>query len=206
MFVFASLLSLFAASVSAMPTLSIRQNGASCTGLADGSTDSPLYNFTLAAYNTTSSNTNSTGAPLVLGWGPAGTSPAASERAISTYAAWHSDEWPYFTLSDGALYPVPGPDESGLGAYDFEVAPGQEVAFYVTTHESNPEPALIYCAAAHDGYLVLAVNNDADHFSLCQATSSWSNTVLVYEASANNTNYNYSTCYPVQVNIIALDA
>jgi len=208
MFALASLLVLLAASVSAMPALSVRQNGASCTGLADGSTDTPSYNFTLAAYNTSSANSNSTGAPLVLGWGPAGTSPAASEWAISTYAAWHSNEWPYFTLSGGALFPIPGPDEDGLGAYDFEVASGGEVAFYVTEHESDPEPALIYCAAADDAsdYAKLAVNNDAGSLSLCQATSTWANTILVYEASTNNSNYDYSTCYPVQVNIIPYEA
>ncbi|TFY58606.1 hypothetical protein EVJ58_g6320 [Rhodofomes roseus] len=209
MFALVSFLALFSASVSAMPALSVRQNGASCTGLADGSTDSPAYNFTLAAYNTTLSNTNSTGAPLVLGWGPAGTSPAASEWAISTYAAWHSNEWPYFTLSNGALFPIPGPDENGLGAYDFTVASGAEVAFYVTEHESDPEPALIYCASADadSEYAKLAVNNDADSLSLCQATTAaWPNTVLVYEANSNNTNYDYSTCYPVQVNLVPYEA
>lgn len=79
----ASLLALLVATASAIPRLPVRQQGASFAGLADGSTDSPLYNFTLAAVNTTLSNTNSTGAPLVLGWGPSGTSEAASSWAIS---------------------------------------------------------------------------------------------------------------------------
>lgn len=50
------------------------------------------------------------------------------------------------------------------------------------------------------------MNNDIDHFSLCDATTSWSNTVLVYEAADGNSNYDYSTCYPVQVNIIPYEA
>ncbi|EPT02257.1 hypothetical protein FOMPIDRAFT_1015350 [Fomitopsis schrenkii] len=206
----ASLLALLVATASAIPRLPVRQQGASFAGLADGSTDSPLYNFTLAAVNTTLPNTNSTGAPLVLGWGPSGTSAAASAWAISTYAAWQSNEWPYFTLSDGALYPIPGHNEHGLGAYDHEVASGDEVTFWVTVEQSNPTPDPIYCAAANDDqeYAVLAVNNDADHFSLCEATTSWPklNTVLVYEAADSNRNYNYSTCYLVQVNIIPYDA
>lgn len=83
MFALASLLAFLAATASALPTLRVRQQGASCAGLADGSTDSPSYNFTLAAVNTTLPNANSTGAPLVLGWGPSGTSPAASAWSLS---------------------------------------------------------------------------------------------------------------------------
>jgi len=208
MFALFGLLALLATSVPATPTMSVRQIGASCAGLADGSTDSPSYNFTLAAYNLTLPNANSTGAPLVLGWGRPVTSPEASEWAISTYAAWGSNEWPYFTLSDGALYPIPGPDETGMGAYDFEIASGAEVSFLVTYRESNPPLAFIYCAAADDDseYAKLAVNNDAGSFSLCQATTLWSNVVLAYEANTNNTYYDYSTCYPVQVNIIPFEA
>ena len=77
-----SVFALFAASVSAVPALSTRQTGASCAGLGDGSTDSPAYNFTLAAYNLTLPNANSTGAPLVLGYGRTSTSPVATEWAI----------------------------------------------------------------------------------------------------------------------------
>ncbi|KAH9929161.1 uncharacterized protein B0H18DRAFT_1117524 [Fomitopsis serialis] len=203
MFAFASLLALLAASVSAMPNLSVRQSGASCTGLADGSTDSPSYNFTLAAYNTSSPNSNSTGAPLVLGWDPPGRAPRPANvrgMALERVAVLHSLGW--------CALPHPRPDEDGLGAYDFTVASGAEVAFFVTEHESDPEPALIYCAAADNesDYAKLAVNNDADSLSLCEATSSWGNIVLVYEASTNNSNYDYSTCYPVQVNIIPYEA
>ena len=60
-----------------------RQTGAACAGLGSGSTDTPAYNFTLTALNTTLPNANTTGAPLVLGWGTSGTSPAASDWAIS---------------------------------------------------------------------------------------------------------------------------
>ncbi|KAH9840793.1 uncharacterized protein C8Q71DRAFT_741256 [Rhodofomes roseus] len=209
MFALASLLTLFAASVSAMPALSVRQTGATCTGLPDGSTDTPAYNFTLAAYNTSLPNANSTGAPLVLGWGRPGTSPEASEWAVSTYAAWGSNDWPYFTLTGGALYPIPGPNESGLDAYDFALPSGYEVAFLVMIHESTPVVPSVYCAAA-DGdseYAKLAVNNDVDSFSLCKATTAqFTNVVLVYQADANDTFYDYSTCYPVQVNIVPYEA
>ncbi|KZT01896.1 uncharacterized protein LAESUDRAFT_815652 [Laetiporus sulphureus 93-53] len=192
---------LLAGSSLALPTLQSRWNtSASCVGLPDGSTASPSYNFTLAAYNLTQSNANDTGVPLVLAWGPPGTSPAASEWVISTYESWGSNQWPYFTLTDGGLYPQPSSSENGLGAYDFAVNEGDEVHFIVTIAESNPTVAEIYCAADEsEDYAVLAVNNDADNFSLCLAGTQNN---LVYAPSTNNTLYTYDSCYPVRVYLL----
>ncbi|PCH34750.1 hypothetical protein WOLCODRAFT_139557 [Wolfiporia cocos MD-104 SS10] len=196
------------ASATAVPVLQGRQTGASCAGFSEASTDTTVYNFTLAAYNLTLPNANATGAPLVLGYGPPGDSAAASEWAISTYASWGVNDWPYFTLQSGALYPQPGPNENGLGAYDFQVQPGSEVAFFVTVQESSPSPAEIYCAVDNSTeYSVLAVNNDADNFSLCVATADWTDSPqynIVYQPEANATQYTYNTCYPVRVQLIPL--
>ncbi|KAH9921904.1 uncharacterized protein B0H18DRAFT_1121199 [Fomitopsis serialis] len=205
MFALGAIVALFAASVSAIPALNTRQTGASCAGFGSGSTDTPTYNFTLTAYNTTLPNTNSSGAPLVLGWGPPGTSPEASYWAISTYAEWHSNDWPYFSLEGGAIYPNPGPDEQGLGAYDYDIASGAEVGFLVLPTEPGRDVPKIYCAALRNGDVLLAVNNDADSFSLCQSVPNTSN-VLVYQANSNNSDYyDYSTCYGVDVFVIPYD-
>ncbi|KAH9831571.1 uncharacterized protein C8Q71DRAFT_726759 [Rhodofomes roseus] len=207
MFVLSAIVALFAASASAVPALNTRQTGASCAGLSSGSTDTPAYNFTLTALNTTLPNTNATGAPLVLGWGPAGSSPASSDWVISTYAEWHSNEWPYFSLQSGALYPIPGPDEEGLGAYDYDIASGAAIGFYVLPAESGRDNPEIYCAASRNGNTLLAVNNDADSFSLCQAVPNpYPNNILVWQAKADNSDvYDFSTCYGVQVFLFPYD-
>lgn len=54
--------------------------GPQCDGLGPGAFDI-AYNFTLAAYNTTFPNANSTGSPLVLG--QAGAIPGASFKVLS---------------------------------------------------------------------------------------------------------------------------
>lgn len=65
------------------PSLYNRQTSSACAGLGHGASDFLPYNFSLAAYYLDGSNSNSTGVPLVLGWGPAGSDPDASEWAIS---------------------------------------------------------------------------------------------------------------------------
>ena len=81
MFALTAVVASLAASTLANPLP--RQTGGACAGLSSGSTDTPAYNFTLTALNITLPNANTTGAPLVLGWGTAGSSPAASDWAIS---------------------------------------------------------------------------------------------------------------------------
>jgi len=196
-----------AAGALSMPTLSGRQTGASCAGLGSGATDTISYNFTFAAYNLDTPNANSTGAPLVLGWGPGGDDPAASAWALSTYASWGSNEWPYISLEGGSLFPEPGPDEDGLGAYNFATTAGDEVIFYVTEHESAPETADIWCAVpdSETDYSILAVNGDTSNFSLCDATTTWisgTQVNLVYSPAENNTDYVYDTCTPVRVQLV----
>lgn len=199
-----------AASALAMPNprLPPRQDGSPCAGFGENSTDSPSYNFTLAAYNSTGSNANSTGAPLVLAWGPPGDSAAASAWVFSTYASWGSDEWPYNVLEQGALLPQPGPSEDGLGAYNlFAPTAGEEVIWFVTTEEEDPSTQQIFCAVNETSseYDVLAVNGSAGNFSLCAATTDWvtgSQFNLVYAPASNGSSYVYETCYPVRVQLI----
>lgn len=85
MFVLTVLPVFLAASSFAMPTLSTHQNGP-CTGLGQDAYDT-ASDFTLTACNLTLPNANTTGAPLVLGSGPAGTSGQAS---VAVLAVSHS--------------------------------------------------------------------------------------------------------------------
>ena len=48
------------------------------------------------------------------------------------------------------------------------------------------------------GLPLLAVNNDADSFSLCQ--TSFEN--VVYYKAAPDRGYNFDSCYPVQLQIV----
>ncbi|CCL98470.1 uncharacterized protein FIBRA_00468 [Fibroporia radiculosa] len=201
----ATFLSILLADVAvSMPSMNVRQTGASCAGLGSDATDTTSYNFTLAAYNTTNSGGVTT--PLVLAWGPPGDSPAASEWVFSTYESWGSNQWPYNTLQSGAVFPQAGSDEEGLGAFSAPVAAGDELVFVVTEYESSPDAAQIYCAVPEvaTNSVLLAVNGDTNSFSLCTATTTWisgSQVTLVYEASEDSDEYIYDTCYAVKVAI-----
>ncbi|KAF8906692.1 hypothetical protein CPB85DRAFT_870014 [Mucidula mucida] len=56
------------------------------------------FKFTLAAHNKTLPNANSTGAPLVLGWGGASTF-----EITSTYASYPYNEYPSLSILNGSL-------------------------------------------------------------------------------------------------------
>ena len=140
---------------------------------------------------------------------------------IQTYAAWGSDEWPYFVLNSGNLLPQPGPSEQNLGAYDRAIDAGGEVGFIVTVASQGRQDPQIYCAEvsipdarlllcvqpyasqARDDQVLLALNGDADSFSICEASIPWHSTpneILVWKADANHGSvYDESTCYGVQV-------
>ncbi|KZT66899.1 hypothetical protein DAEQUDRAFT_767579 [Daedalea quercina L-15889] len=182
---------------------------ASCAGLPQGSSGSLSYNFTLSAYNVDGSNADSTGVPLALALGPAGTSGEASEWVIATEATAGSDGWPYWTMVNGVLTPQPGPSEQGLAAYANSIDQGDQVSFTITVAESNPNPADIYCGADESyEYLVLSVNNNPDGFSLCTATEDYNanQVVVVYEAESDNSAYTYDTCYAIHIYIVPITA
>ena len=55
-----------------------------------------------------------------------------------------------------------------------------------------------------NGKMLLALNNDADGFSLCQPVEPhpYANAILVWSADAHHSAvYDYSTCYGVDVTI-----
>ncbi|OBZ72771.1 hypothetical protein A0H81_06937 [Grifola frondosa] len=195
-----------ASAVIAVPTaLHTRQTIAPwCEGFGDGVLDT-AHNFTLAAYNTTLPNANSTGAPLVFG--QAGAVDGASFKVLSTSASYPFNDFPLLSLTNGALLPN-GP----VQASDANVTAGQELLWVLTT-VNLPTPAQIYCAVLDTspygggtGFPRLAVHNDIDSFSLCSLDDPNAQNNVVYKASAiNDGSYDFSTCYPVQIQIIGLD-
>ncbi|OSX62855.1 hypothetical protein POSPLADRAFT_1074264 [Postia placenta MAD-698-R-SB12] len=189
----------------AAPTVVKHSTASWCTGLGGGAFDT-AYNFTLAAYNTTSSNTNSTGVPLVLG--QAGTSEQMASMVLSTYASYPYNDFPNFSLLQGALTPNAEATNGSVSAADTSVDAGNEPTFMVSSG-TVPSAAQVYCAVAdtdpeQSGQLpILAVNRETDQFSLC---TSGTQTNVVYRASSNNeSSYDYDSCYPVAIHVVGLN-
>ncbi|OBZ72803.1 hypothetical protein A0H81_06940 [Grifola frondosa] len=180
-----------------------REPGAWCNNLGGGAFDI-AYNFTLAAYNSTGTNTNSTGVPLVLG--QAGATTGEEIKALSTYASFPYNDFPNLSLLEGALIP-----NGQATASDANVTAGEPPNF-VVTNLNPPAPAQIYCAIADTdpagggtGYPILAVHGDPDSFSLCATgTSPRAQNNVVYKASANALGYDFSSCYPVRLQLVGL--
>ena len=84
MLAFSLLTVAFAAVASALPAAKRSAPGPWCNNLGGGAFDN-VANFTVAAYNTTGTNTNTTGAPLVLG--QAGAIDGASLKVFSVSRA-----------------------------------------------------------------------------------------------------------------------
>lgn len=86
---FATLVGVFFTACQALPTLESRQlPGPGCEGLGIGSFNT-ASNFTLAAWNKTLPNANSTGVPLVLAQAGAG----ESFRVLSVSARKQAHPW-----------------------------------------------------------------------------------------------------------------
>ncbi|KAI0919757.1 hypothetical protein AcW1_003076 [Taiwanofungus camphoratus] len=204
-----ALLSLALASCSfALPTLKARA-GPSCAGIGGGAFD-VAHNFTLYAYNSTTSNTNSTGVPLVVG--QAGSTENEESKVLSTYASYPYNDWPNFSLVNGALIPNSGSSSSAAAA-DSNVTAGNEPGFIVADPENLPQAAEIYCGVADTDpnqgsrYPLLAVNGNTDSFSLCMSGSGAraQNNVVYLPSSDNSGVYDYSSCYPVHLHMVGLD-
>ncbi|KAJ3490101.1 hypothetical protein NLI96_g1685 [Meripilus lineatus] len=134
--------------------------GPQCDGLGPGAFDI-AYNFTLAAYNTTFPNANSTGSPLVLG--QAGAIPGASFKVLSTYASYPYNEYPNLSLLSGALIP----NARGVIAGGVNVTVGQTLGF-IATNLNPPTPAPIYCGVGNH-HLIFRTPNS--HFESLIVTS-----------------------------------
>ncbi|EED78540.1 predicted protein [Postia placenta Mad-698-R] len=187
-----------AVAANALPALSTCQNP--CNVLGAGSSSSLSYNFTLAALDVNSID-NSTGTALALTTGPPGTSGEASTWWLSTGSG---SEFPTFSLSSGILRPNPDAAESQLITHDMSVLSGEAVEFMVMQASSRVTNAVNYCAVSDaDNIATIALNGDANSFSLCEMTGSVY--MLVYKVSVTNDgSYEYDTCVPKRVQAIQL--
>jgi len=197
---------LLATATFAMPAAKRQEPGPWCNGLGGGAFD-VASGFTLAAYNTTTPNANTTGAPLVFG--QAGAVDGAEFEVLSTYASFPYDDFPTLSLSEGKLLPQGAESFSA----DSSVTAGQALSWVITSLDT-PAPAQIYCAVASTsahgggtGFPQLAVNGDTNSFSLCVTgdypLAQWN---VIYKANdAQFSGYDFSSCYPVVLQLIGLD-
>ncbi|KAH9895827.1 hypothetical protein C8Q73DRAFT_453470 [Cubamyces lactineus] len=200
MFAFTALaVALTATSTMAMPAKRA-EPGPWCNGLGAGAFDE-VPSFTLAAYNATGPNANSTGAPLVLG--TAGAIDGAEFWHFITEASWpYANTYTSISLVNGTLIPN---GEGTTPAQATTVDAGNSLEFVARNSAEPSKGAQIYCAVADTdpaghgtGHPFLAVNGDTDSFSLCQSTFE---NVVWYKAAPNR-GYDYDSCYPVKVQLI----
>ncbi|TFY50720.1 hypothetical protein EVJ58_g10920 [Rhodofomes roseus] len=186
-----------AAGALAVPAaLSARQDP--CNALGAGSSSSLTYNFQLEVVDP-SAQDSATGAVLAL---------VDSEsdglwwlKEIHQNATGDFNGW---QLNGGALIPQLSSTTQGLVGSDMPVGAGSIVEFAVTNNGSANAGAgqTPYCAVSDaDGDATIAVNGDANSFSVCQTPSlAW---VLVYSASGDNDGaYAYDTCTAQKVHAV----
>ncbi|KAI0350309.1 hypothetical protein OH77DRAFT_1525006 [Trametes cingulata] len=186
-----------ASTVTASPTANIARDaavGPSCDGLGAGAFDS-VSHVTLAALNTTLPNANSTGTPLVLATG--GAFANIEIRRFGTWASFGANDYPSISLVDGTIYLNDGLKPARAS----EVQDASPLSFVTSTNGSPIDPAdgaQIYCgvpSADPAGFATLAVNGDADSFSICKEGYQQ---VVIYKAEADRN----EACYPVKLQII----
>ncbi|KAI0739463.1 hypothetical protein C8Q80DRAFT_1111192 [Daedaleopsis nitida] len=178
----------------------MKRTSPSCNNLGGGAFDN-AKTFTLAAYNTSLPNANTTGVPLVLG--QAGAISGVSFKALSTITTFPFDDYPTIALVNGRLIPS-GPHTVPTGGQ--LVSDGQEVTFAASNTIDPTQGAQIYCGVASTdpaghstGHPFLAVNGDTDSFSLCQVGSQNN---IVFKPTPGSLAYNFDSCYEVKVQMI----
>ncbi|KAJ8497070.1 hypothetical protein ONZ51_g728 [Trametes cubensis] len=172
--------------VSTMATPTKRASpGPWCDGLGSGAFDTSS-SFTLAAYNTTGPNANSTGAP-----------PRDGQRR-RTAASWPDAlVYPTASLANGTLI-LSGTGDA-LPAQAVAVQEGDSLVFSASDSANPSAGAQDYCAVQPEsGLPLLAVYGDTDSFSLCQLA--WEN--VVFYKAAPDQGYDFDSCYPVKLQIV----
>ncbi|KAL0959058.1 hypothetical protein HGRIS_014358 [Hohenbuehelia grisea] len=190
---------------------------------SDGMDDLP-YNFTLAAWNTTLPNTNSTGAPLVLGQN--GATSGFSLQVTSTWASYPYNEYPVLSLIGGTLRAYTRQGEwitnatsvfagrpmgwvttrmrtTAVAAKDFAVTPLQSGT--VPQPSPAPGPGASVPAETEPELPLLYGLGTADLWSLCPTGSGpFAQTNVVFNASASPpwAGYNPADCFSVRLHIV----
>ncbi|KAH9895929.1 hypothetical protein C8Q73DRAFT_643841 [Cubamyces lactineus] len=169
-----------------------------CDGLGSGAFDTSS-SFTLAAYNTTGPNANSTGAPIVMG--SDGAYVKAQFWHFITAASWpEALVYPTVSLANGTLI-LSGTGDA-LPAQAVAVQEGDSLVFSASDSANPLAGAQDYCAVSSQqpdsGLPLLAVYGDTNSFSLCQMA--WEN-VVIYKAAPDQ-GYDFDSCYPVKLQIV----
>ncbi|KZT24166.1 hypothetical protein NEOLEDRAFT_1148798 [Neolentinus lepideus HHB14362 ss-1] len=182
----------FLGSVVAIPVM---PSVAGCDSLGTNASDTAARPFTLAALNTTLPNANSTGAPLVLGQN--GEIEGAEFEVLSTWASFPDNDWPTLSLDTGGLY---GNSQTQYQAVSSGATNGTTVNFMTTSRTSYANQ--VFCIVPSPlGLPLLALDGHVDEFSLCSNGKESQNNVI-YNATHKSYEYNYSTCYPVVLQVV----
>ncbi|GBE81365.1 hypothetical protein BKA93DRAFT_726182 [Sparassis latifolia] len=193
-----------------LPVLNEHQTSSGpCVGLGFAAFDI-AYNFTLATYNLTDGIASPGDTPARLTMVTFEESPPVTIGALTPYASYPQTLFRNFSMINGTLIPT---GATGLTASNFDVYAGSALLFKYSQVPEEVDPgAQIYCAMANTDpagggipYPVLAVNGDLNGFSLCLTDDNGAGHYnVVYQAQEGNEHYDYSTCYPVSINLLGL--
>ncbi|EPQ55495.1 hypothetical protein GLOTRDRAFT_99782 [Gloeophyllum trabeum ATCC 11539] len=187
--------------VAALPSrLDTRQSdGPWCKGLGGGAYD-VAYNFTLIAKNATS---NDNGVQIVLN--PQTDRSGATVYGLATYTTQPGTlaQFPNFSLFHGGLT-ANEPSNAKCQPVSPGAAEGSAVSF-LDTCTDLATAAPVFCAvastsAAQGSLPTLALNTHTDRFLICRQAGGTAD-VVVYDASADATAYEYDTCYAVTLHV-----
>ncbi|KAJ7710564.1 hypothetical protein B0H17DRAFT_908354, partial [Mycena rosella] len=168
-------------------------------------TDLPCK-FSLAAWNVGRHNTNSTGAPLVLGQD--GANDGSSYEVTSTYASYPYNVYPTVSLSNGSLraYRASGAWLTNATA----VASGGLLAWY-TSALFDRDASRIYSAVQYPdpGRLrLLAAYSVHDQWSLCPFNGNLAQTSVIFNVSADvggpHVGFDPRGCWKVRIQLVPM--
>ncbi|TRM61004.1 hypothetical protein BD626DRAFT_571380 [Schizophyllum amplum] len=155
--------------------------------------DTLPYNFTLAALNVTEPNANSTGAPLVLA--TSGALPGLRSYVTATYASAGFTGWSELGLEGGVLNAY---YQDELNVANATIIESGSWMAYVTgdVDVSGEQYSVVESEGAEYGKL--AVNGDADSWSLCPHSFGQPKMAVMYEATER-------FCYAVTLQVVPLE-
>ncbi|KAI0076673.1 hypothetical protein K474DRAFT_1597602 [Panus rudis PR-1116 ss-1] len=177
-----------------------------CDGLGGGAFDT-ASGFSLTAFRTSG---DSTGIPIITA--SSGSTSQINSGVLADPASLPSPASDFtlattFNLSEGKL--LPSPNFYNQPVADIDVQPGNAISF-AFSNTQLPAAAQVYCAAAitdaNGGFApILALHNDVDSFSIC--TEKFGNhpmNLVVYKASADSESFDFSTCFPVKLQLVGV--
>ncbi|KAL6302035.1 hypothetical protein BKA93DRAFT_439837 [Sparassis latifolia] len=134
--------------------------------------------------------------------------PQADEFVLQTYYSAHSNNEPTLSLVNGSLIPS-NPADADVSSTNLAVSASSQLLFEFSTEESElPAPIQNYCIidSPDSPYPILAVNGVTDAFSLCESDTPYyfgiPNDVMFQATEDNGHTYNYTSCYPVRLQVV----